>query len=523
MSKPLYCFDNYTLDPARRELRRGGEPIPLQPQVFDLLVYLVCNRERVVSKDDLISNIWGGRIVSELALTTRINAARAAIGDSGEDQRLIRTFPRKGIRFVGDVGEEQSNKLSTETSEKTSTQLALPERPSIAVLPFANMGNDSEQEYFADGMVEEIITGLSRLRWLFVIARNSSFIYKGRSVDVKQVSRELGVRYLLEGSVRKAGNRVRITGQLIDAITGAHLWADRFDGSFENIFDLQDQVTAKVVSAIAPKMEQAEIQRAKRKPTENLDAYDLYLRGMASVYRWTKQSVSDALRLFYEAIEQDREFATAFGAAAWCYYWRMVNGWMDDRDSETKEVLRLSHSAAELGGDDAVALSFGGLALGRVAGEIEAGIEMVDRALVLNPNLASAWNASGFLRTFLGDYDLAIEHLSHTMRLNPLDYLIFHTQAATALAYFLAGRNKMAWKMAEQACRLQPRLASALRIAAASNACAGRLVEARQFLTRALEIDPSQSISNLKSRVGPFRPQDFTKYVNGLRLAGLPE
>ena len=181
-------------------------------------------------------------------------------------------------------------------------------------------------------MVEEIITGLSRLRWLFVIARNSSFIYKGRSVDVKQVSRELGVRYLLEGSVRKAGNRVRITGQLIDAITGAHLWADRFDGSFENIFDLQDQVTAKVVSAIAPKMEQAEIQRAKRKPTENLDAYDLYLRGMASVYRWTKQSVSDALRLFYKAIEQDREFATAFGAAAWCYYWRMVNGWMDDRE-----------------------------------------------------------------------------------------------------------------------------------------------------------------------------------------------
>jgi adenylate cyclase len=408
-------------------------------------------------------------------------------------------------------------------TERLVTAPPLPDKPSIAVLPFQNMSGDPEQEYFADGMVEDITTALSRFKALFVIARNSSFSYKGRSLDVKQISCELGVRYLLEGSVRRLGNRVRITGQLIDAITGAHLWADRFDGSLDNIFDLQDQITGKVVSAIAPKMEHAEIQRAKRKPTENLDAYDWHLRGMASVYRWTKQGISDALRLFYKAIEQDREFATAYGAAAWCYYWRMVNGWMDDRGSEATEVLRLSNSAAELGGDDAVALSLGGLALGRVAGELEAGIEMVDRALILNPNLASAWNASGFLRTFLGEYDSAIEHLNHTMRLNPLDYLIFHTQASTALAYFLAGRNEMALKMAEQACRLQPRLASALRIAAASNACAGRLDEARRFQKRALEIDPDQRISNLKNRVGPFRSQDFAKYIDGLRLAGLPE
>ncbi len=481
------------------------------------------NRARVVSKDDLIANIWDGRIVSESALTTRINAARAAIGDTGGAQRLIRTFPRKGIRFVGDVLEEQPAKPSIEWSEKASTQFVLPERPSIAVLPFANMGDDSEQEYFADGMVEEIITGLSRLRWLFVIARNSSFIYKGRSIEAKQIGRELGVRYLLEGSVRRDGNRVRITGQLIDAISGVHLWADRFDGSLENIFELQDQVTAKVVSAIAPKVELAEIRRAKGKPTQNLNAYDCHLRGMACVYCWTKEGVSDALRLFHRAIEQDREFGAAYGAAAWCHYWRMVNGWTDDRAFETREVIRLSRGAAEFGGDDAVALSLGGLALGRVVGEIEAGIEMVDRALVLNPNLASAWNASGFLRTFHGEWDLAIEHLTNTMRLNPFDYLISHTQAALALAYFLAERNEMAWPLAEQACRLQPRLASALRIAAASNACAGRIVEARKFVTRALEIDPNQRISNIKNRVGPFRPQDFARYVSGLRLAGLPE
>ena len=401
--------------------------------------------------------------------------------------------------------------------------LVLPDKPSIAVLPFQNISGDPEQEYFADGMVEEIITGLSRLRWLFVIARNSSFTYKGRSVDVKQVGRELGVRFVLEGSVRKAGNRVRITGQLIDATTGAHLWADRFDGSLEDVFDLQDQVTVSVVSAITPKMEQAEIERAKRKPTESLDAYDYYLRGMASVYHWTKEGVSDALRLFYKAIEIDFEFASAYGAAAWGYYWRIVNGWTADRTAEVAEVVRLSRGVAEFGKDDAVALSFGGLALGRVAGKVEAGIEMIDRALVLNPNLAGAWNASGFLRTFLGNYDLAIEHLAHAMRLNPLDHLLFHTQAVIALAHFLAGRDDVAWPLAERACREQPNLVSALRLAAATNACAGRLGEAREFIARALEFDPDQRVSNLKDRVGPFRPQDFAKYVNGLRLAGLPE
>jgi adenylate cyclase len=401
--------------------------------------------------------------------------------------------------------------------------LVLPDKPSIAVLPFENMSGDPEQEYFADGMVEEIITGLSRLRWLFVIARNSSFTYKGRSVDVRQVGRELGVRFVLEGSVRKAGNRVRITGQLIDATTGTHLWADRFDGSLEDVFDLQDQVTVSVVSAIAPKMEQAELERAKRKPTESLDAYDYYLQGMASVYHWTKAGVSDALRLFYKAIDLDPEFASAYGAAAWGYHWRMVNGWTADRAQEVAEVVRLSRCAAEFGKDDAVALSFGGLALGRVAGELETGVAMIDRALVLNPNLAGAWNASGFLRVFLGDYDLALEHLARAMRLNPLDHLAFHTQAVIALAHFLAGRYNAAWPLVERACREQPYLVSALRLAAASNACAGRLGEAQEFVARALELDPYQRISNLKDRIGPYRPQDFAKYVNGLRLAGLPE
>jgi adenylate cyclase len=243
-------------------------------------------------------------------------------------------------------------------SRAQAPALALPDKPSIAVLPFQNMSGDPQQEYFTDGMVEEIITALSRMRWLFVIARNSSFTYKGRMVDVKQVGRELGVRYVLEGSVRKAANRLRITGQLIDASTGVHLWADRFDGGIEDVFDLQDDVTSCVIGAIAPKLEQAEIERAKRKPTESLDAYDYYLRGMASVYGSTKESLGEALRLFYKAIELDPDFASAYGVAAWCYFWRLVNGWMTNRVQEITEASRLAGRAAELGKDDAVALSF---------------------------------------------------------------------------------------------------------------------------------------------------------------------
>jgi TolB-like protein len=261
----LYLFEDFAPDTEHRELRRGPTIAPIAPQAFDLLEFLILNRERIVTKDDLFASIWNGRIVSESALSTCVNAVRSALNDTGVRQRLIRTLPRKGMRFVGAVREAQKPEafIANETTEQPRPALSLPDHPSIAVLPFTNMSGDPEQDYFADGMVEEIITALSRLRWLFVIARNSSFTYKGRPVDVKQVGRELGVRYVLEGSVRKSSNRVRITGQLIDASTGAHIWADRFDGAIEDIFDLQDRVTASVVGAIAPKMEQAEIERTQ--------------------------------------------------------------------------------------------------------------------------------------------------------------------------------------------------------------------------------------------------------------------
>ena len=250
------------------------------PQVFDLLAYLIRHRERVVTKDDLVGAIWNGRIVSDAALTTRLNAARCAIGDSGEEQRLIKTLPRKGFRFVGQVREAREV-AGSNPGDAPESAPAVPE-PSIAVLPFANMSGDPEQEYFADGMVEEITTALSRFKGLFVIARNSSFTFKGKAVDIKEVGRRLGVRYVLEGAVRKASGKVRITCQLIEAATGTHIWADRFERDMTDIFALQDDVTLAVVSAIQPKLLQAEIALATRRRPENLTAYDLFSQSFAA-------------------------------------------------------------------------------------------------------------------------------------------------------------------------------------------------------------------------------------------------
>jgi TolB-like protein/Flp pilus assembly protein TadD len=396
----------------------------------------------------------------------------------------------------------------------------LPDKPSIAVIPFNNMSGDPEQEYFADGMVEEIITALSRTRWLFVIARNSSFIYKGRAVDVKQVGRELGVRYVLEGGVRKAANRVRITAQLIDVSTGAHLWADRFDGSLEDIFDLQDQVTASVVGAIARKLEQAEIERAKRKPTENLDAYDYFLRGMANAHQMTRETTSEALRLFKRAIGLDPSFASAHGGAAYCYSLAKSIGQRMERE-EIAEATRLARKAVELGQEDAVALTIGGIALAYVGGDVEDGAAAIDRALVLNPNLAAAWHFSGWVRVYLGEPNAAIERLAHAMRLSPLDPYAFGMETGTAFAHLFAGRYDEAWSWAKKAARTQPRYLPAIRMAAASSALAGRLEDAQYFITRLRQVDPTFRVSHVKTALLFRRPEDRMRFAEGLRKAGL--
>ena len=430
---------------------------------------------------------------------------------------------------VSDMGEQQLKNISqplriygVRLDAPARPALALPDKPSIAVLAFQNMSGDAEQEYFADGIVEDIITALSRFRQLFVIARNSSFTYKGRAADVKQVGRELGVRYVLEGSVRKAANRVRITGQLIDTATGAHLWADRFDGALEDIFDLQDQITVSVVSAIAPKLEQMELERAKRKPTESLDAYDYFLRGTESLHQGTKEAISEALRLYYRAIELDPEFSSAYGMAAWCYAVRKMNGWMQDLVQEVRETTRLARRATELGRDDAVALCWGGYALAYVAGDVDDGLAFVDQALALNPNLAAAWNYSGWLRIMLGEQQSAIDRFERALRLSPRDPTAFHIRTGIAYANFLAGHYDTASSAARDALRDRAWLGG-LRVLAASKALAGQSEEAREAVNRILQLDPAVRISNLKDRISPLRPEDFAKYVDALRKAGLPE
>ena len=308
--------------------RASSEKLRLAaPQVFDLLSYLIKHREHVVSKDDLIAAVWNGRAISDSALGSRINAARCAIGDSGNKQRFIRTFPRKGIRFVATAHEQGAIVQPAQTAAvRPAGAASLAARPSIAVLPFANMSGDPAQDYFADGMAEEIITALSRCKSLFIIARNSSFTYKGKAVDVRQVGQDLGVRYVLEGSVRRAGNRLRFTGQLVEATSGVHLWADHFDGEVSDLFDLQDRFTASVVAAIEPNLLLAEFERLKHKPAANLDAYDLLLRAQQLEYALTQQSITAALECLEQALAIDPDYAPAAALAAHCYQFAIRRG-----------------------------------------------------------------------------------------------------------------------------------------------------------------------------------------------------
>jgi adenylate cyclase len=435
-----------------------------------------------------------------------------------------------------DLGEHQLKNIErpvrvfriTSGASATATRkpLPLPDKPSIAVLPFQNLSGDPEQEYFADGMVEDIISGLSRIGWLFVIARNSSFTYKGKTVDVKQVGRELGVRYVLEGSVRKGGSRVRITGQLVDATTGGHIWADRFDGTLEDVFDLQDRVTASVVGAIEPQLQRAEIERAGRKPTESLDAYDYFLRGMASFHLLTRDSLLQARGLYQRATELDPNYASPCGMAAWCIELSRQNGWLTDTDGEIAGGVKLARRAVALGKDDPTALWSGGQILAFHANELETGAARIERALVLNPNLAAAWSASGFVLNYLGEPVAAIERFERAMRLSPLDPLAYFFCAGMGWAHLYAGRYDEAASWARKASHEQPNWAWTWRLAAIAYALADRIVEAREAMARMREIDPGLRLSNIARWTTPTpmrRPEDRARWIEGLRKAGLPE
>jgi TolB-like protein len=515
----VHTFGPFRLDATAEILFRETEPVALGHRAVALLRVLVEQAGKPVSKDALIQAAWPGLAVEDSNLTVQIAALRRVLGEAPGGETWIETLPRRGYRFIGPLvaaGAGGSEPVAT-----TEAPLTPPDIPSIAVLPFQNLSGDPEQEYFADGIVEEIITALSRFRHLFVIARNSTFSYKGRAADVKEVGRALGVRYVLEGSVRKSPNQVRIAGQLIEASTSRQLWADRFDGALENIFDLQDQVTANVVGAMAPMVEQAEIKRARLKPTESLEAYDFFLRGVAKAHQQTDPAISEALQLFYKAIELDAGFGSAYGMAAYCFVLRRVFLWMTDPASEHTETARLARLAAETGWDDALALARAGHALATGVGDLDRAGAMIDRARNLNPNLAVAWYASGWLRNLLGEPETAIEHMAYAMRLSPRDPEMCRMQAGMAFALFLLARYDEALDWAQTASLQQPRYPTPIEVAAASAALAGRLDTAGIWIARLREIHPGYHVPDFKNLRPLRRPEDLARYEDGLRKAGL--
>jgi TolB-like protein/class 3 adenylate cyclase len=400
--------------------------------------------------------------------------------------------------------------------------LALPDKPSIAVLPFQNMSGDPEQEYFADGVVEDIITALSCFKSLFVIARNSTFTYKGKAVDIRQVGRELGVRYVLEGSVRKSADRVRITGQLIDSLTGAHVWADKYDGKLEDVFELQDEITAKVVGQLVTQVQASEIERATRKPTTNLDAYDHYWRGLAQHWKFTRSGTDAALAYFAKAVELDQSFSSAYGMAAVVYSARRQNGWMVDTAQESGEAINLAHGAIGSGQMDGTALCRGGFILALLAGELDFGADCTRQGLAMNPNFASGWNYSAYVQLYLGEHQTALEHFGRNARLNPRDPGMIYVKLGTALAQLFLGNYEEAARLMQKTVSEFPAFASGWRVLAMSRAMAGDIASAQKATSKAIELDPSRTVSSLVSLMPLRRAADVERYREAFIRAGFP-
>ena len=518
-----YFFDSYVLDLDRRELRRAADLVAVEPKVFDLLEYLIRNRERVVTRDDLIESIWDGRIVSESALSTRINAARTAIGDSGAERRLIKTLPRKGIRFVGAVREELSAAAEAAAVEGPKTPFAFASQPSIAVLPFANLSGDPEQDYFADGMVDEIITSLTRVQWLVVTARTSTFAFKGQNIDIRDIARRLNVRYVLEGSVRKAANRVRIIGQLIDADSGAHIWADRIEGKLDDIFDLQDRMTECVVGAIEPKLQHAEIERAKRKRPESMDAYDYYLRALPSSHRPTPDDSAEALRLLESGFSMDQNYPPANVLGAWLYFYRVAATWSALPDQDRIKAVRLARAAIDCGDGYPLVLALGGFLLASMGRDVEKGVSAINRAVEMSPNSAVVLQHAGWTLTFTGDQDRALLYLKAAIRLSPSDPLTYRALTGAAAASVLAGRFEDAATFGEEARRIFAGWGPTFRFLAAAYAQLGETQKATEALTELFRLEPSVTVSHLQSFLPYQNREQAERLWNGLLKAGMPE
>jgi TolB-like protein len=511
VAEPSFSFGPFRLMRRTGELWHGGTEVRLTPRAAAVLALLLERAPQVVTKQELLDRVWEQSSVGNEALTSCIKELRRALDDDAREPRYIETRHRRGYRLV----------VSVTTS--TPAALALPDKPSVAVMPFQNMSGDPEQEYFVDGLVEDIITALSRFSAFFVIARNSSFTYKGRVVDVRQVGQDLGVRYVLEGSVRKAGSRLRITGQLVDATTGSHIWADRYEGALKDVFDLQDRITSSVVAVIEPKVQQAEIKRAQAKSTENLTAYDLYLRALAAHSDYEEEANDSALALLSRAVAIDSRFSSAYGLMANCYVHRLNRGWGSAAHARERG-LDAATRAASTGRDDPRALGWAANGIARFGGNLEEALAHIERALVLSSDSVHVRRMSGYTYFVAGKHKRSIEHFRCAMQLDPMEPLAFHSYYGIALPCFFTGRYDDALAWIDKALVARPNYASALRLKIAASAMAGRpSEEIQKAIERLHMVEPELSIEALIQRIAHFREVDLEFYVKALRLAGLRE
>ncbi len=496
----------------------------MEPQVFDVLVYLVQNRNRVVSKDDLIASVWGGRIVSESTLTSRINATRKAIGDSGEEQKLIRTIARKGFRFVGDVrgpaaGEPAHADAAEEGREPPHPALPLPDRPAIAVLPFTNMTDDPAQDYFSDGISEDIITALSKLRWFFVIARNSSFMYKGKAVHLKQIADELGVGYVVEGSVRKAGERVRITAQLNDVATGSHIWAERYDRDLADVFAVQDEITEAIVAAIEPQLYAAENFRAKRKPPDSMDAWDLVMRALSHYWRVTRQDNVVAQALLEKATTIDPNYGQAFGVLATSHTFSAHMGW-EDMTAAAPIAERAAAAAILADSEDPWAHH----ALGCVylfARRFDDSLAEFELALQLNPNFSLAQGYYGLTLAYCGRWEEAQSAAQRALRLSPRDPLAGVYCGIASYSHFVGRNYGEAMRLAREGIRQRGDFVGAHRVLTAAAGMAGQNEVAKTALQELRRVQPNISLGWIAKEMPIKQDTEREHYLEGFRRAGL--
>jgi TolB-like protein/cytochrome c-type biogenesis protein CcmH/NrfG len=522
-SSVQFLFADHVLDTERRELHRGSEAIPVEPQVLDLLICLVQNRNRVVTKDDLIAQVWRGRIVSDATLSSRIYAARKAVGDNGHGQKLIRTVARKGLRFVGDVQAQSGCDQAVAAAglrswDESRGPLPLPERPAIAVLPFDNMSGDPVQEYFSDGISEDIITALSRLRWFFVIARNSSFTYKGKPVHIKQVAEELGVTYVLEGSVRRLGERVRVTAQLNDVATGGHIWAERYDRNVADVFAIQDEITEAIVTAIEPQIYAAENFRARRKPPEYLDAWDLVMRALSHYWRVSPQDNRVAQELLERAIAIDPNYGQALGLLATSHIFGVHMGWSDKTIAPVAERAALAAIRAD--SEDPWAHHALGCTylFGR---RFDDALAEFESALRLNPNFSLAQCYYCVTLAYSGRWQEAEEAVNRALRFSPRDPLSALYYGAASFAQYVGHSYEGAMRLARESIRLRSDFVGAHRVLVAAAGMAGQAEAAAAALAELRRVQPDFSIAWIADRMPIKHVADLEHYLEGFRRAGL--